>query len=227
MTQNTKPLNLNATVTDVTAGARQGVEYISINRPATSALTSWDGNPDCALKIQAYNRAVNGTNGGTRGIDVTARNRDAGTESWIGAIYATAENSANTIVSASVGWFNMKNNGVISTSHYGVVIQDNSQGTGPTDTVLLKLTTGTIDPASGAVPKAMQIASANTAGFVTGLAFNGIITNAIGFNNTSGANGFTVGTFTNTVVDADPDAFIKIDGNGTPYYVPAYVTMPA
>ena len=225
MAENTKVVDVEASPTDATHGARQGAIYISLNR--TVALTGWDGNPDCALKIQSYNRAISGANGGTRGIDVIARNRDSGTESWINGIYATAENSANTIASTSTAEFIMKNNGVVSTAHYGVVIQDTSQGTGPANTVLLKITTGTIAPASGIRAMALQIASADSTGFTNGISFGGNITNALDFAATNGSNGLFVATYTNNVVTANPSAYIKIDGNGTPYYIPAYATAPA
>jgi len=177
MTENTKPLQISATTDDTTHGVRQGAIYIGLNRESTNALTAWDGNPDAALKIQANNKANNtSARGGVRGIDVNARNRDAGTLSWLNAISATAENSANTIDSAYVAQFNMKNSGVISTSHYGVVIQDQSQGTSPADTVLLKLTTADDwAAASGARASAIQIrtGTSDTGGYTYGLDMNG------------------------------------------------------
>ena len=227
MTENLKPLSVGAEVTDLTHGARQGAIYISVNRAATAALTGWDGNPDCGLKIQAYNRAASGANGGVRGIDVVARNRDAGTLSWLNTIYATAENSANTIVQATVGEFHMKNNGVISTAHYGVVIQDDSQGTGPADTIGLKITTGTIAPASGVRASAIKMTDADSTGWTNGISLAGHVANVLDFAAVDGTQGFKVATYTNNIVTANPDAYIKVDGNGTPYYIPVYATIPA
>lgn len=160
-----RPIYLNAYPSIADAGARQGALAISLNRLAANPLTSWDGNPDCAIKVQAYNTATNGSNGGTRGLDLVARNQ-TGTESWVNGIYITAENKtgAGTIASAYTAQFNMKNDGVVSTSNFGVVIQDQSQGTNPTATAMLRLTTSTINPTSGAVPAAINIASKNTAG---------------------------------------------------------------
>lgn len=226
-TENQKAVNISLSPVDLTHGVRQGALFIGMDRTATYALTGWDGNPDCGLKIQVFNRAVSGANGGSRGIDVIARNRDTGTESWINAIYATAENSANTIASAYTGQFIMKNNGVVSSSLYGVVIQDTSQGSNPTDTVSLKLTTGTIAPATGIRNMAMQITSADSIGYTNGISFGGPVTNVLDFAAVDGTNGFKVAVFTNNVVTANPDAYVKIDGNGTPYFVPAYVTPPA
>ena len=161
------PISVSAYPSIVTAGARGGAVNISLNRLSTFPLTSWDGNPDTGLKMSVYNSAINGTNGGTRGLDIGVRNQGTGsTESWINGMTMIAENKtgAGTIVSSIVAQFNIKNNGVVSTSNYGVVIQDESQGTNPTATAMLRFTTSTINPASGAVPAAINIASKNTAG---------------------------------------------------------------
>jgi hypothetical protein len=160
---NSKPLAINAYPSIISAGARQGALYIGLDRIATYPLTSWDGNPDCALKIQATNRAVSGANGGTRGLEVTARNRDSGTESWIIGSYISAVNSANTIGTATAGQF-ITDQGGVTTNTYGVVIQDVSQGTS-TNTYPLRITTGAINPASGARSAVINIASKDTAGF--------------------------------------------------------------
>ena len=224
MTENTMAVSVSGAVTDATHGARQGAIYIYMNRAVN--LTSWDGNPDCALKIQCYNRGVSGANGGTRGIDVTARNRDSGTESWINAIYATAENSANTIVSAYVAQFIMKNNGIVSTSHYGVVVQDTSQGTGPADTVLLKITTGTIAPASGIRNMALQITSADSTGYTNGISLAGPVTNALDFASIDGTNGATYSAGHYTSIGAC-DGKIRVDVGGNTLYIPAYVSIAA
>lgn len=159
-------LKIAAATNALTAGLRQGVVSISSDR--TVALTAWDGNPDCGLKMSIYNSAQNGASGGTRGIDMTIRNNSgSSTESWINGISCTAENKtgAGTIATSSAAQFNMKNNGVVSTSNYGVIIQDQSQGTNPAATAMLRFTTGGDNPASGAVPAVINIAAKDTAGF--------------------------------------------------------------
>jgi hypothetical protein len=212
-------LKVDADTDDVANGVRQGALFIGLNRPSTNALTSWDGNPDCALKIQAYNRAANGSDGGTRGIDVNARNRDSGTESWINTIYATAENSANTIDTSTVGEFHMKNNGVVSTAHYGVLIQDDSQGTSSGATYGLYIYTANYNPGGGR-DAAIQINSQNTSGWTNGVGFDGVITNALNFADTDGTGGAKE---VQATMDGDvADALIKIDIGGTAYYIPAF-----
>ena len=74
MTENLKGLNMAAQVSDATHGARQGVIYISLDR--YTALTSWDGNPDCGFKVQVNNRVNCLTNGGVRALDILARARE-------------------------------------------------------------------------------------------------------------------------------------------------------
>jgi len=162
-----KDLTMEKAPTGLTAGDRQGAISLSLDRTSGYALTSWDGNPDCGFKMSVYNSAVNGTNGATRGFDVTVRNNVGATESWINGMALTAENKtgAGTLGSAITAQFNLKNNGVISTSNYGVVIQDQSQGTNPADTAMLRITTGADSPASGPVPAVINIAAKDSAGF--------------------------------------------------------------
>lgn len=222
MTENLKPLSVSAEVTDLTHGARQGGLFISVNRAATAPLSSWDGNGDCGLKIQAYNRAANTTaRGGVRGMDIVARSRDSGTLSWLNAAYLTAELSDGTADSATVAQAIMKNNGVISTAFYGLVVQDTSQGTSPADTVLLKLTTGSIAPASGARNKVIQITDADSTGFTNGISIGAShLTNVLDFSANDGSNGAKDGAACATT--STSDGAVKIDVNGTPYYVPYY-----
>ena len=222
MTENLKPFSVGATVTDLTHGARQGAISIDLDREATSALSGWDGNPDCALKIQAKNRAVSGANGGTRGIDVNARCRDSGTESWINAIYATAENDGAGIANSSCAEFNTKSTAAISGDQVGVRIHDQSTVPVTGDHYGLKFT------AQYNITREHAIHVGSTLGtWTNALTFDGNVTNVLDFIATDGTNGYTIGTFTNNVVAANPDGFVQIDGNGTPYYVPAYATLPA
>lgn len=219
-TENQKVISVASYPTDLTHGVRQGAIYISVDRTASYALTGWDGNPDCALKISSVNRAVSGSNGGSRAIDATARNRDSGTCSWINCVYLTAENSANTIAQSIVGEFHMKNNGVISTAHYGVLIQDDSQGTGPAAATFgLYIHTANYNPGGGRTA-AIKINSQNTAGWTNGINFDGVITNVLDFEDADGTNGatYSAGHYT----PGNCDGKIKIDIGGNTLYVPAY-----
>jgi hypothetical protein len=164
---NSKPIVVDAYPTLVTGGTRAGVLAINMTRTSSYPLTSWDGNPDTGFKMSVYNSAVNGANGALRGIDMTVRNNASSSINWINGISCTTENRtvATTLASAYTAQFNMKNNGVISDSYYGVIIQDQTQGTNPTATAMLRATTSTIAPASGAVPAVINVAAKNTSGF--------------------------------------------------------------
>jgi hypothetical protein len=159
-------LALNTDPSPVSAAARQGIIGVSATRQAGYEFTTWDGNPDCGMKMVITNASANGSNGAVRGLDLQARNR--GSVAACGTLegaYITSENNnavANTITTSTVAQLNMKNNGV-ATNNWGLIVQDQSQGTS-TNAALVRLTTGTINPASGAVDSAINIASKNTAG---------------------------------------------------------------
>jgi hypothetical protein len=221
MTENLKAVSVSGSISDTTHGARQGVIAISLERPNTSILASWDGNPDCALKISAVNKANSVANGGTRAIDASARNRDAGTESWINCAYLTAENSANTIVTSEVARLIMKNNGIVSTNHLGLIVQDTSQGSGPENTVAIQVTTGTIAPATGIRNKAIEVTDADSTGWTNGISLSGShLTNVLDFSAADGSNGAKDSAACATT--SVSDGAIRIDVNGTPMYVPYY-----
>jgi hypothetical protein len=165
MTASISCLELNTDPAPVQAAARQGVIGVTGTRPTTFPFVTWDGNPDTGMKMVITNAAANTiARGAVRGLDIQARNKGSvATCSYLNAIYATAENANNTISQMYVGQLNMKNSGVV-TDNYGLVIQDQSQGTS-TNTYPLRITTGTINPASGARMAAINIASKDTVGF--------------------------------------------------------------
>ena len=163
-----KPLlKVEGYTNDTAEGVRQGLVNVNMNRASTNALATWDGNKDIGMKINAYNYAANGTNGGIEGLEILARNTGTGaTNALVKGMNVTAENKtgAGQVTSMQTAMFTLKNNGVVATSNYGVEIQDESQGTNPTATALLRFSTSAVNPASGAVPAAINIASKNTAG---------------------------------------------------------------
>jgi hypothetical protein len=192
-----KPLAINAVPTSLTTGARQGAEYISIVRAVGSALTAWDGNPDAALKIQARNNAVNGTNGGTRGMDVNARN--TGSEAYIQGSYITVTNSSGTVADVNGGTF-ITDNGGVSTNVIPLIVQDTSQGS-MTNSYGIQITTGTINPATGARSACIDFAVKDTAGY----------SEAFFFENGSGLEGAWE---TGTTAGAEA-GYIKVKVGGT------------
>lgn len=170
-----KPVVVNGVPTSVSAGARQGAILVGVTRASTSALTSWDGNPDTGIKVQARNNATNGTNGGTRGIDVNARN--TGSEAWVQGAYLTVTNSSGTVPDVT-GTTIVTDNGGSSTNTIPLIVQDTSQGSS-TNTYGIRITTGTINPATGARAAAINFATKDTAGY----------THSFYFENGSGLEG--------------------------------------
>ncbi|MFA5395228.1 MAG: hypothetical protein WC346_04340 [Methanogenium sp.] len=222
-TENEKALVVDVTPSDLTHGVRQGAVNITLDRTSGYALTGWDGNPDCAMKVYAVNRANSSTNGGTRALDIVARNRDSGGESWINTIYATAEHStgANNIANSTVAELHMKNNAVITSDQIGLLVQDDSQGTTSGDVYGIKIHTANYNPGGGRTA-AIYINSQNTGGWTSGLLLDGVITNALKFADSDGTNGATLkaGSYST----GGNEVKLAIDVAGTTYYVIGYAT---
>jgi len=219
-------LKVSTDTLDPTHGVRQGALSVTLNRPDTDALTSWDGNGDIALRVSSTNRAINGTNGGTRGMEVEAKTYAGGTESWLSGAKFTAENrsGAQTVLSSTVGEFYMKNNSIVSTSHYGILIQDDSQGvTVPTNYAALKINTATY-----ALTRANAVwidSGAGSGGFTSGVRFDGTITNVLTFADEDGTNGATADgadDFYAVTTPQTADGLIQVDIAGTSYWIPVY-----
>ncbi len=164
-------LYLSGEYQNVSDGVRKGMLWIYAGRSPLIPMTSWGGNADVGIKIEVLNYANNTiARGASRGMDINVRNKGSytGTQSWIDGIYLTAENeSGGTLAQSIVAQFNLKNNGVINTSHYGVLIQDQSQGTNPTDTVMLKLDTS--NNAVGTTRTGIELANSGGTGYDYGI----------------------------------------------------------
>jgi len=185
---------------------------ISISRPASSSYDTVRGDTqDNGLKIGVTNNATGNTAGYTlRGIDAETKNNAAGS-SGVTNLYGaqiTAYNVTGTISASDVARFGMKNSGVISSHFYGVLIENESQGTNPADTVLLKLNTTSL-ATIGNTAAAMQIASAGN-GYDYGIDMNGATIGTADIRLSSGAQiitGTTVpGTCSAGEVFIDADA---------------------
>ena len=162
--------NILAYTSCTTAGVRQGVLNVGINRASTDVLATWDGNKDIAMKINAYNYANNTTNGGVEGLEILARNTGTNAHvSLIKGMACTAENktgSGVTAVSMLSGELSLKNNGIVTTSMTCLQLTDESQGTNPaTGVAMLRFTTGAASAAGGQSPAVINIAAKNTSGF--------------------------------------------------------------
>ena len=159
--------NVLAYTSCTTAGVRQGVANIGIYRASTDVLATWDGNKDIALKINAYNSANNVLNGGVEGLEILARNTGTNAHlSLIKGMACTAENKTGTgvtAVSMLTAEFSLKNNGIVTTSMYGLQLVDESQGTNPaTGVAMLRFTSGAAACAGGKSPDVINIAAKNT-----------------------------------------------------------------
>ncbi len=86
-----------------TSGYRQGAINLQCDRAAAQPFTAtWDGNPDCGVKIIATNRANNldGATriGAVRALDIQARNRGTNL-SWVKTMEVNARNDSGKNVS--------------------------------------------------------------------------------------------------------------------------------
>lgn len=75
--------------------------------------------------------------------------------------------------------------------------------------------------ATKTVDKGLYLHGAGT--ITNGVSFAGTVTNAFDFASDDGTNGAKVADFAGAITVDDADAAIKIDINGTAYYIPAFV----
>lgn len=214
-------LYLTSEPRNLTAGCRQGTLAISVNRPADYAMTSWDGNPDCGLKMQVSNRAANTTSrGAVRGIDLNARNRSSGSITWINGVYITAENSTGcTIADVTGAEIHAKNNGTASGSVKVLRVYDESQSsTGTNYAISIDCTNNS----PFAREFCVHINSGASSSWTNGITFDGNITNTFDFADTDGTNGAT--TKGSDYSLSEPRVKIKCDVGGTTYYLIGYTT---
>jgi hypothetical protein len=201
---------------DVLAGAgyRQGAIQIQIDRASGQDFT-WDGNPDCAIKILANNRAANAANeGAVRGIDIAARNRGTNI-SWCNAISAGVRNDSGATAYQLIGISTrLENYGTLETEAIGFDVElsiENDTGS-PTKTGIRVRNTD--QSGMSAINEVIKISHTSSNGF----------TNLINF---SGATGDVIAT--GSLQDSDSadikcDAKIQVLWNGVVYYLPAYDT---
>lgn len=217
MVEDTKPVDIIGLPGAVDAGSRQGVVAISASRE--TAWTSSDGNSDTGLKIRMENNSASSTYCGVRAIDAMARNDDANASCGvISGMYITAENDGDvgtSCVDMQVGQFIMSNQGVVTTNLYGIRVLENSEGTIPTDTVGIKVTTSTNAPASGSRADGMMITTGGASGgWTDGLHIAGTITNAINI----------AGTHTNAISISACETGVTISGTFTAVNSRAFIS---
>ena len=214
-----RAINLDVEPRSTTAGIRQGAIYVGMNRTASYPWATWDGNPDCGMKMAVYNRSVSATLGAVRGLDITARNRDSGSLSWINGGQVTAENSTGSGGVVNVIGFEIhsKNNGVASGDVKALRVYDESQSaTGTNYGIELNCTAN-----SGfAREYGLYIGAGATASWTNAVSFNDTIVNVFDFENNDGTNGATLGTYASA--DANPSGHIKVDVGGATRYIYLY-----
>ena len=221
MTENEKPFNVEVAPTDLTHGARQGAIFVGMSRSASYAMTGWDGNPDCGLKMQVYNRAANTTaRGAVRGFDVLARNRDSvGSCVWLNGGYVCAENSTGSGGVVDVIGFEVhaKNNGVASGDVKVMRVYDESQSyTGTSYAIEISCT----NDSAFTREYCIYINSGASSGWTNGLTFDGNITNAFDFADIDGTNGATYES--DGMTPGTCKGKIRVDVGGTDLYIALY-----
>ena len=221
-TDSGKLINIDSELQCTTAGCRQGAIFIGVTRSASYPIASWDGNPDCGLKMQVYNRATNASGGATRAIDILARNRDtAGATTWVNGGTITAENSTGSGgVTDLIGLeVHAKNNGVATGDVKCLRVYDESQSsTGTNYAIEISCTNDSAFTREYCV----YINSGAASGWTNGITFDGNITNTLDFADSDGTNGAKIGTY--STADANPSGHIKVDVGGSTRYIYLYTS---
>jgi hypothetical protein len=112
-------------------GFRQSALQILVTRDSGQSVT-WDGNPDCCIKLIARNNAANASNeGAAQGINIQARN--GGTNaSWVEAISANVRNDSGKTINTMTGIrIRVEDYGTISTEAVGIDVNMSIEGAAP------------------------------------------------------------------------------------------------
>lgn len=201
--------------------ARQGV--INIYAERDTAITSWGGSPDMAIKTAIRNTADNGVGvGHMRGMEIVASNRS--TTGDVVPAYFSAESRSGTESSAIRAlWLIYDQSGNVNTDHMGLFIQDNSQSNVGTNYGIYLTSTNYAQTREYAI-----FIDNNAGSWTNGLSFNGTITNALDFESTDGTNGagYNAG-YTTDGDDAPVDGYIKVDVGGHTLYIYLWPAVPS
>ena len=161
-----------------TGAFRQGALNLQLNRAAAEADSVWDGNPDCALKLIATNRATGNvaSEGAIRGIDAQARNRGTNIN-WVNAANLNARNDSGMQAVSLWGlMIRVENYGNVGTDVVGIDVNlsDENANVDPHTThgILIRNTDQSGMPAADA---AIKVSHTSTNGFD---AFAELATNA-------------------------------------------------
>lgn len=162
--------------------ARQGQLNMFVERD--TAITSWGGSPDMAIKVSMRNSAESGVGiGHMRGMEIVSSNR--GTTGDVVCAYFSAESrSGKESSSIRPLWIIYDQSGNVNTDHMGIFIQCNSQSNVGTNYGINLTTTNYNQTREYAI-----FVDSNAGSWTNGLSFNGTITNVFDFQNTDGTNG--------------------------------------
>lgn len=210
--------------TGLTVAQRSGAVQFTIDRTSGYAMTSWDGNSDTAVRINAYNRAANtSAAGGLLGLYVYTRQYSGGNiANLYGAQISVDDRGSGSPASAMAVSLTvqMRINGSNTQSNVAI-FEDNSQGTitgaSCTTTAMVKLRS-TQPMTSGARLSGIHF---ETSGSGSGW------TNAFSFQTAAGKEGFTA--LVNASVKGNIDGYIKVYDVATAQtlYIALYDTVPS
>lgn len=194
-------------------GVRQGVVAIGLNRADGEDFT-WDGNPDCAIKIGVTNRADNAANeGAARGIDISARNR-GDNMSWCNGGSINARNDSGSTTYSLWGIMTrIENYGTCEAEAVGIDVNMSMESdTGAPDTYAIRVrnTDASSQPAIDAV---LAISNTSTNGF----------TNLLDLSGLTAANG-TITSTSGTAATVWAGRIRVLDASGTAAWINLYST---
>lgn len=202
-----------------TKGFRQGAGNIQVLRLAAQPfIATWDGNPDCGLKILArnYGNNLDGVTriGGERALDIQARN--SGTNlSWVKTMELNARNDSGKNVTELHGLHvRAENYGNVFTDVRGVDIEISDENTTQSQERMGLVIRSTDLSGMSAVNEVIKILHTSTNGFDA-------------LFNFAGATGDTAVANTHAI-DGHALAFIaKCKHNSVDGYIPFFAAVPS
>lgn len=201
--------------------SRQGQLYMYVERD--TAITSWGGSPDMAIKVSMRNTAESGVGvGHMRGMEIVSSNR--GTTGDVVCGYFSAE-SRSGMESSSIKplWLIYDQSGNVNTDHMGLFIQCNSQSSVGTNYGINLTTTNYNQVREYAI-----FIDSNAGSWTNAISFNGTITSAFDFQGTDGTSAayYEAGMTDTGATAADLDGWIRVTIDGNTLYLYCYADIP-
>lgn len=150
-----------------TKAFRQGAFALYLDRGADEADATWDGNPDCAFKLGATNRATGNSSaeGAVRGADINARNRGLHIN-WVNAANMNARNDSGGTASSLTGlMIQAENYGTVNDSIVGLDVNLSDENDTGSHTLRGILVRNTDQSAQTAADSALAVSHTSTNGF--------------------------------------------------------------